>query len=554
MIRSLRIENYAIIDEVEIHFDKGLNIITGETGAGKSILLGALGLIMGFRADTKVLFDNSKKCIVEAEFDNYPDSINQLLDDYDYDRDENLIIRREIIPSGKSRAFVNDSPAKLDFLSQLNEHLVDLNQQFEISQIRKNAYQLEIIDAVADNVKLVQDYKFIFKEYKEKLKQLNDLQQDESTQIKEMDFMTFQLNELLEAALEADEQNNLETESDLLNKADEIQVMLQETKYRLSDSEVNLKDVILDLQKKWMAFNEIHPLLKKGVDNLDSLLELIDEIYHNSSAINADIDLDPQRLEELNSRLDSIYRLQKKHGVNDIKSLLEIQEELETKLASYINKGQVIEQLSIDINKLKSKLETIAQKLSSSRKKVFKSFEQKVNTQLTQLSMNSAEIKIEHKISEVLKADGIDDISLLFKSNKGAAFLPIKSIASGGESSRLMLSVKSIVAEVMDLPTMIFDEIDTGVSGEVAGKMGSILKTLSSSHQLICITHSPQVSSRAKNHYLVFKKDTAKRTYTEVKLLNEEERITEIAKMLSGDPPSTFALDNAKDLMHKEID
>ncbi|MBT8188828.1 MAG: DNA repair protein RecN [Saprospiraceae bacterium] len=552
MIQSLRIENYAIIDELEINLDKGLNIITGETGAGKSILLGALGLIMGQRADTKVLFDKSKKCIVEATFAIYPDYINKLLGSYDFDVEEELIIRREIVPAGKSRAFVNDTPAKLGFLNLLSQELIDLNQQFEITEIKRTDYQLEIIDALANHDTLIKKYKKTFDSYRDAQKQLNELQNMESTQLKEMDFMKFQLNELEEASLDADEQAALEAESELLSKADEIRLVLEESNFKLLENEQNIRDIVLALNNQWEKFGEAHPMITKGGEYFQSILDAISELEFTVNHILGDLDPDPVRLEEIQSRLDLIYTLQRKHNVQTVKELLGIQEELQNSLEAYINRGSQIESLENQINQLETDLADKSDKMSHNRRKVFPVLENKVNKKLALLAMNSAAIKVVCEQSASYRSDGRDLVSIHFKSNKGADFLPIKKVASGGESARLMLSIKSTVADVMQFPTMIFDEIDTGVSGEVAGKMGDILRKLSSNHQLICITHSPQVSSRANNHYLVYKQESKDRTFTHVRLLDSKERITEIAKMLSGDPPSTFALDNAKDLIEKQ--
>lgn len=552
MIQSLKIENYAIIDELEINFDKGLNIITGETGAGKSILLGALGLIMGQRADTKVLFDRSKKCIVEAAFSSYPGNINRMLEHNDFDVDTQLIIRREIVPAGKSRAFVNDTPAKLDFLQLLSQELIDLNQQFEITEIKRSDYQLEIIDALADHQELVNEYSGTFKSYKSAKKHLEKLQNMESTQLKEMDFMKFQLNELEEADLDIEEQSTLESEAELLSKSDEIRMLLEESNFRLVENEQSIRDIIQNIHNQWLKYEDAHSLIGKAGEHFQTILDLISELEINFSRILGDVDPNPLKLEEIQERLDIIYSLQRKHNVNSVEALLDIQGELQSALEAYVNRGTQIEALELEISKLGKRLVNLSEKISKNRHKVFPVLEKRVKKQLDQLAMNSAEIKVMCEKSQDFRSDGIDLINIHFKSNKGAEYLPIKKVASGGESARLMLSIKSTVANIMQFPTMIFDEIDTGVSGEVAGKMGDILRKLSASHQLVCITHSPQVSARANNHYLVFKEETKERTFTHVRLLNGEERITEIAKMLSGDPPSTFALDNARDLIEKQ--
>ncbi|NNE26496.1 MAG: DNA repair protein RecN [Saprospiraceae bacterium] len=552
MIQSLKIENYAIIESVEIQFDKGLNIITGETGAGKSILLGALGLIMGQRADTKVLYDQERKCIVEAAYLNYPKAINTLLEEEDYDVDEVLTIRREIVPSGKSRAFVNDTPAKLDLLQRLTNELIDLNQQFEITQIRERDYQLQIIDALAKNESLRAEYKGLYNSYTHKKKELEELVSAESHQLKELDFIRFQYNELAEAEPLADELQSLESESSTLAKVDEINLLLEETNYLLFDSENAIKDQLSEIQRKWSELIDTHPKIADGAEQLNNLIESLSELGFLKNEIESTLNTDPQRLQEINDRLDVLYRLHRKHSVSDNSALIQIMDNLKDNLDAYENRDQHIAQLKSEIESLHKELTIKASTLSQNRQKVFKILEKAVSKKLEALSMESASISVDCKESQTLRSDGKDEIQILFKSNKGGQFLPIKNVASGGESSRLMLAIKSTIADAMELPTMIFDEIDTGVSGEVAGRMGNILKQLSKQHQLICITHSPQVSARANNHYLVHKFDSKNRTYTHVKLLSGDERITEIAKMLSGDPPSAFALDNAKDLIQQQ--
>jgi len=549
MLQSISIENYAIISSVHLDFDRSLNIITGETGAGKSIILGALGLIMGQRSDSKVLFDKKSKCIVEATFADYSSGVEDILKSNDLDSEEDLIIRREIIPSGRSRAFVNDTPTNLDVLQKLSLELIDLNQQFQITEIQNKNFQLNLVDALAGTDKLLSNYKSLYKEYKSEQKELDELVSMESAQLKELDFMKFQLNELNTVGLVSGEQQSMESEVVLLEKADDITALMEETKFVLADSEKNLRDEFSKLAKRWSAFVEADIEVKEAYEQMIELQEQINNIYSIAERIDVKVESDPGRSQELRSRLDSLYALQKKHGVQTLDDLIGIQTELTTKLDNVSNRTENIATLTEQIEKKAAELAIIADKLSKKRKKVFPKLEKEVNHKLGELSMGSAEIKFSHQYVEDLRSDGKDDITILFKANKGTDFQAIKKVASGGESARLMLSIKASVAHAMSLPTMIFDEIDTGVSGEVAGKMGDILRKLSSEHQLLCITHSPQVSSRAVRHFYVYKEETKTRTTTHVKVLDKQERINEIAKMLSGDPPSTFAIDNAKDLI-----
>ena len=549
MLKSLSIENYAIISRVDIDFDSRLNIITGETGAGKSIILGALGLVMGQRADSKVLFDTQNKCIVEATFTNYNKAVDGLLSSHDLDSEQELIIRREITTSGRSRAFVNDTPTKLEVLQKLSLELIDLNQQFQIIEIQNKNFQLNLIDALASTETQLAKYKTLYKALRSDQQELEELIAMESSQMKELDFMKFQLGELETAALTAGEQGQMEGEMTLLEKADDIASLMEETKFVLVDSDSNLRDNFAALAKKWSAFKEVDPLATESYEILVELQEQITNLYNHADAVEAKVESNPSKLMELRSRLDTIYTLQKKHGVQNIASLLDIQTALSDKLNQITNRTDIISKLEQKIADAEKELKKLGGALTKKRKKVFAQLEKDVNAKLQALSMGSAQIKVSHVLAEKFRADGMDDISILFKANKGTDFQPIKKVASGGESARLMLSLKATVAHAMSLPTMIFDEIDTGVSGEVAGKMGDILKELSEQHQLLCITHSPQVSARAIRHFFVYKEETKTRTTTHVKILDKTERITEIAKMLSGDPPSTFAIDNAKDLI-----
>lgn len=552
MIKSLKISNYAIIDQVELFFDNNLNIITGETGAGKSIILGALGLLMGNRADSKVLYNDGKKCIVEAIYVDYKKTINEILQEEDLDHSDELIIRREIIPSGKSRAFVNDTPTKLAVLQRLSAELVDLNGQFQNTDVHKSDFYLNLIDAIAGQSKLVDAYKIDYKSFRKKEKELNELMNMESTQMKEMDFMQFQLNELSEASLSIEEQSQLEAESALLEKAEEINSLIAETKFTISDSETNVKDILRTLSAKWETLRGVKVEIDNTINLFSDIEDALTTLTSRAEDLSNDAENDPIRLLEIQDRLSTIYTLQKKHGVNSIKELLDIAADLSIKLSNYSNRTETIENLKANIKKQELELNHSAEKISKARKKVIPKLEKDINAKLESLAMASAEIKVDNKESEELRKDGKDIINILFKANKGGSFQSVRKVASGGESSRLMLSLKSTVAHIMSMPTMIFDEIDTGISGDIAGKIGGILKNLAGSHQIICITHSPQVASNADNHFFVYKEDTKDRTITHVKLLNAKEKVTEIAKMLSGNPPSTFALENAKDLLKVE--
>ena len=549
MIKTISISNYAIIDDVELVFDNNLNIITGETGAGKSIILGALGLLMGNRADTKVLYNDKKKCVVEAVFVDLPKTISTILQEADLDDEAELIIRREIVPSGKSRAFVNDTPTNLSILQRLAVELIDLNAQFQSTDIYKSDFYIKLIDAIAGQQAKVAEYKLLYTEYRDKQKQLQDLENTESAQLKEMDFMQFQLNELSEADLSIEEQSQLESQSALLEKADDITSLIEETKFLLNDSEQNVKDIIATLSTKWESLRGVKSIIDENLDAFSDIEDRLITIYNNADSLSQNTENDPMRLLELQDRLSTIYSLQKKHGVNSIKELLDISSELQNRISQHDSRAESIAKYQEIIKTQEIDLNHKAGLISKKRKKIIPKIEKEVNSNMADLAMPSAQINIECKKADLLKPDGLDNINMLFKANRGGSFQPIRKVASGGESSRLMLSLKSTVARKMEMPTMIFDEIDTGISGDVAGKIGGILKELSGSHQLICITHSPQVASRADNHFFVYKEDTKERTITHVKHLDKKEKIEEIAKMLSGDPPSTYALKNARELI-----
>ncbi len=549
MLQSISVENYAIIAKVTLEFDEQLNIITGETGAGKSILLGALGLIMGQRADSKVLLDKSNKCIVEASFSDYPKSINGILKANDLDQEEELIIRREIVPSGRSRAFINDTPTNLDVLQSISTELIDLNKQFQITDIQKKDFHLKLVDALASNEKLTEKYTLLYTEYREKSKELGHQKQLESAQLKEVDFMQFQLNEFLKIGLVDGEKESMESEATVLEKSDVISALMHETTFKLSEGDDSTKDLLLDLSKRWATFNGVNPQISEGYELLETLQENLINLYNVSQSIAENVDSNPSRLSEIRSRLDEIYTLEKKHSVQSVSQLMAIQTELEQKLENINGREARIKELEKEIDAIVQELEKLASQLTKKRQKVFKKLESTVNAKLDSLAMDSAEIKVSHQLLDELKSSGRDDISILFKANKGTDFQEIRKVASGGETSRLMLSIKATVAKAMSLPTMIFDEIDTGVSGDIAGKMALILKELATDHQMICITHTPQIAARAVRHFHVYKEEHRNRTETHVSVLDDSERITEIAKMLSGDPPSTFALDNAKDLI-----
>ena len=549
MIQRLYIRNYAIIDEVDISFSKQLNIITGETGAGKSIILGALGLIMGNRAETRVLKNQRKKCIIEAYFDILHYDLKEFFEVNDLDYDAELTIRREITPSGKSRAFVNDSPVKLSILRNLSARLLDLHQQFDTLDIHSENFQLEMIDAIARNKKLLDIYKNLFKAYRKNKQELNRLIKEHQKNTKEIDFIAFQLEELETADFEKDEQESLEEEFNILTNAEGIKLALSKSFQIISEDELAIIGQLQELSNEIADFAKFHPKLQKVLERYDGLVLDLQDIVEEFENIAEDTEYDEERIQAVSERLDLLYRLQKKHFVNSVAELLQIQANLQAKIDNYSNSTDAMEKLEIIIDKQEKELRKQAKVLSKSRQDVVPFFEEEIHKMLAQLNMKYAVLKIELTTSEELTSTGTDLIAFLFAANKGSRLDYIRNVASGGEMSRLALCTKSLVADAITLPTLIFDEIDTGVSGDVALKMGHILRDLANRHQVISITHTPQIAARANHHYLVYKYVENDTTISTVKLLEKKERINELAVMLSGNPPSKSALDNARELI-----
>jgi DNA repair protein RecN (Recombination protein N) len=549
MIRNIQISNYAIIEELEINFSDGLTIITGETGAGKSILLGALGLIMGKRADTKVLYNQEKKCVIEANFDIGRHNMQDFFEENDIDYEAETVVRREITPSGKSRAFVNDTPVKLKTLQQLSGALIDLHQQFDTLDIHNVSFQLRMIDALADNNALLEDYQKGFRKYQGDKRRLAKLTEETANAAKEIDYIEFQLNEFNEAELIEGEQEELEVESKKLNSAEDIKRGLSAVYSHLTEDE---QSVVGQLESLAVVLN--------GVVKYDTRLEGIytkfESLTLELQALSEDIEkiadgteFNPERITEIQERLNIIFRLQSKHQVRSVEELMAIQEELSVKLTSFGDMSGEIEALEKDIAEQEEKLLKKAAGLSKRRKGVVSGFEKKVHELLAELSMEHARLEIQVLPLEDLTSTGTDEVNFLFAANKGSRMQHIKDVASGGEISRLTLVTKSLVASAIPLPTLIFDEIDSGVSGDVALKMGNILRRLSNHHQVVSITHSPQIASKADAHYFVHKRIKEDRTVTAVRELTHDERIRAIATMLSQNPPSAAALENARDLL-----
>ena len=553
MIISLEIQNYAIIEKLHVALDKGLNIITGETGAGKSILLGALGLIMGKRADTKVLYHQDRKCIVEASFNIKSYDLKGFFEANNLDYDIELIIRREISPVGKSRAFVNDTPVTLAILQELTKSLVDMHQQFDTLDIHSSKWQMEVLDSLAGNAKLLSAYQLEFKEYKVAEKRLKTLEKEAANALKELDYITFQFTELDEASLEFDEQESKEQLLNRLAGTEDIQRIANSAYFAIDESEQSIINQLQIISQDLDNIKELDPKLSESYDRVLSSLEELRDIAAVLQDVNESVEHDPNLAHETKERLDMIYRLQKKHQVVSIEELLTIQSDLHTRINSQQKMDGEINEIASKMHKLETNLKVTAKKLSTNRKKIAKSFAKDIEMLLATLSMEHAKIDARLTDSDQLTPNGMDKIDYYFSANKGGTLGALKNVASGGEISRLTLVIKSLVASSMALPTLIFDEIDTGVSGEVANRMAEIISKLAKKHQVMSITHSPQIAAKAQHHYFVYKHETETRTITNIKLLSANDRIVEIAKMLSGNPPSDAAVANAKELIGKKI-
>ena len=549
MIRNIQISNYAIIDELKINFSDGLTIITGETGAGKSILLGALGLIMGNRADTKVLYNQERKCIIEANFAVGRYKLEHFFEENDIDYEAETVVRREITPSGKSRAFVNDTPVKLKVLQQLSGALIDLHRQFDTLDIHNVSFQMRMLDALADNDSLLEDYQKGYRSYQADKRRLRKLTEESANAAKEIDYIEFQINEFNEAELIAGEQDELEAENKKLNSAEDIKRGLSAVYNHLSEDEQSITGQLESLGVVLNGVLKYDDRLQGLYNKFESLTLELQALSEDIERVADDAEFDPERIAEISERLNLIYRLQTKHQVRSIEELLEIQEELSQKLQTFGDMSGEIEKLEKSIAESEEGLFKKAEKLSKRRQEVVPAFQNKVHSMLAELSMEHARLEIRVDNSEELTATGTDDVNFLFAANKGSRMQSIKDVASGGEISRLTLVTKSLVAGAIPLPTLIFDEIDSGVSGDVALKMGNILRRLSNHHQVVSITHSPQIASKADSHYFVHKRIKDDRTVTAVRELTHEERIRSIAVMLSQNPPSAAALENARDLL-----
>jgi DNA repair protein RecN (Recombination protein N) len=558
MLRTLHIENYAIIDSLQIDFSEKLNVITGETGAGKSIIVGALGLILGERADSTVLVNKERKCIAEGTF-NTEDrkAIRSFLKDNDLDTDDELVLRREIGTNGKSRAFINDTPVNLGQLQQLSSMLVDLHQQFDTFELGETDFQREVLDALANHAPLLDKYQKVFYQWQQVKKEWEKLKEQKLQFDKEADYNLFQFKELEESGFKENEIENIDAELKMLSHAEGIKAALTKVYFELQESETPLVQQLKSLQNQLHPYSSYHTDLSALIQRLNSSQIELQDIADETDRISNHVNYDPEKVEQLGDRLSAGYKLLKKHGVQTTNELLAIQEQLHEKMQAVLNIDVQITEKEKEAARLLLDAKDLAAKISEGRKKQVKPLEDKVNKLLGQVGMPNARLRVSLETTHAVEAGhtlslnkyGSDVIEFLFDANKSNQFQPVGKVASGGELSRLMLCIKSLVAQSIDLPTMIFDEIDTGISGEAARQVGIIMKGLAGKRQMICITHQPQIAGKADAHFFVYKEIVKDAVKTNIRQLTTEERITAIAKMLSGEKPTAAAMENAREMV-----
>ena len=551
MLTALSIKNYALIDDLKVDFPEGFIIITGETGSGKSIMLDALSLILGKRADMSALRNKEEKCIIEAEFSLQNYEFQPLFQELDIDYDPQTIIRREILPSGKSRAFVNDVPATLEVLSRLGQVLVDIHSQHQTLALSDTSFQFAIIDVMANNKPLLIEYVQLHQLLRKEQKKLEELIEFQKNAKKEYDYNLHQLKELKSATLEEGILEELEESYEEASNIEDIKENVSESLYLLNDENIGILNNLRELKRSFSSLTEYKQLYRDLYERIESAFLELEDLASEISDIDESIEADPDNLEQISKQLNKIYSLQKKHSVATVEELITIQQELEEAVSK-------TESVDIDLNKQKKIVEeqhtaTLkkANQLHKAREKVIPALDKKLTNFMHELGMPNGRFSITLTATDTFFANGNDELSFLFSANKGGDFGQLKKVASGGELSRIMLAVKAIMAEHTALPTIMFDEIDTGVSGEISQKMGDIMKQMSQNRQVFAITHLPQIAAKGAYHFKVFKEDSKGKTTTHLKLLTEEERIIELSEMLEGKNSGASARNHAIELLRK---
>lgn len=550
MLTTLYIKNYALIDELNVQFNNGLTIITGETGAGKSILLGGLSLVLGKRADLSQVKNTDQKCIIEAVFDIANYNLKTLFKSLDLDYDVQTIIRREILPSGKSRAFINDTPTTLDSLTTLSSHLIDIHSQHQTLQLTQDDYQFMVIDALAENALNLEAYKNKLQDFKSLQKSVEELKLSKSEMIKEYDYNLFLTKELNEIDLQSINIENLEIQYEQLNNVEVIGEKLSNTKAILNTEDLGAIDQLSNAKQELFKISEFGKKYETLSERIVSVGIELDDILNELERLEDNLSTDPQELERVNAKLQIVNNLFQKHSVSNIEELIDIKVQLESKISNTESLDNTIAEKEKEIEVLNKSLNDICFKIHKKRKAVIPTLVSKLESMLTDLGMPNAKFKVELEHIEQFNSNGKDSLQFLFMANKGSNYNELKKAASGGELSRIMLAIKSILAEYIQLPSVMFDEIDTGVSGEISNKMGNIMKQMSSRMQVFSITHLPQIAAKGDSHFKVYKTDVEDATQTQLKKLDEEERTVEIAQMLGGINITASAMAHAKQLLN----
>lgn len=549
MLSRLLINNYALIDSLSISFDDGFNVITGETGSGKSILLGALGFVIGDRSDSNVIIDDSRKCVVEAEFIFDDDRFKPFFDNYDLDYSAECVLRRELSPSKKSRAFINDTPVTVQQLKELGGQLIDIHSQHDSLLLTNPDFQLNLLDNAANNSSYLSEYSSLYRSFINTSNELKHLEELRRNSLAEADFLSFQLDELNKANLQEDEYEELTQRIELLENSEDVKNLLLQSDAILQDSNDSLINQLIELKSAFDRLKRYLPVASSYLDRIESVKIELKDIARDIDGLQDDTQFDPDTLQLLRDRFDLIQRLMFKHHVNDYSELLTIRDELSTKVNSFTTIDDTIAVKSSELEQAKSHLTALAKVISERRLSAKVDFENDVTVILRQLAMPHAVFVVECVEADSLCATGKDKVRFLFSANKGVRPEEMSRVASGGELSRLMLAIKSVAAKSKYLPTLVFDEIDTGVSGEVASKLGDIMRTMGKTLQLFSITHLPQIASKADNHFFVYKDNSNAKTHSCIKQLSYQERVSEIAKMLSNDSVSTEAYRAAEVLL-----
>jgi len=549
MLKQLQIKNYALIDELDIKFSNNLSVITGETGAGKSILLGALGLILGKRADIQTLQNKENKCIIEGFFQIGEYQLNSFFDNNDLDYEIETTLRREISPNGKSRAFINDTPVNLGQLKELGSHLIDVHSQHETLLLNSKSFKFSVIDSFAGHSDKLKQYKEHYSNLAESKKILAELVEEQKQSKLDIDYFQFQLDELLEANIKPDEQEQIELELKTLSNAEMIKETLYQSFLSLSEEEDSLLDKFRLISSELNRVREFSKEIEAIAKRIDSTFIEVGDLASEIDSIQGAVSYDAEKIQIVNERLNSIYALQQKHQVNTNAQLLDVQLQLEIKLQGISSLQEAILKAENAVDELTKKVNLVGEKISTKRKQVIPKLQKAIIDLLHLVKMPHSNLSIELDSSEVPNQYGLDNIQLLFSANKGGDLHELSKVASGGELSRLMLCIKSITSEHIALPSIVFDEIDTGVSGEVADKMGTIMRKMGQKMQVISITHLPQIAGKGHDHFYVYKDERAGLAKSSIKKLNENERVDELAKMLSGAQMTNAAVENARELL-----